>query len=131
MRYQFRTLLYSTKLKIRSQTGFNNFILTPNGMVDCNYGIEECSKTVGKEFKNVCVTGGAGFIGSHVVEALLEHGVRVTVLDNLSVGRRQHVPPSAELVVGDILDTGLATEVFAGVRGGHSSRGTGSNTIVI
>jgi UDP-glucose 4-epimerase len=68
---------------------------------------------VDKQFKSVCVTGGAGFIGSHLVEALLERGMRVTVLDNLSVGRRDHVPSSAELVVGDILDTDLAADVFA------------------
>lgn len=68
---------------------------------------------MGKQFKSVCVTGGAGFIGSHLTEALLERGMRVTVLDNLSVGRREHVPPCAELVVGDILDTELAADVFA------------------
>jgi UDP-glucose 4-epimerase len=68
---------------------------------------------VDKQFKSVCVTGGAGFIGSHLVEALLERGKRVTVLDNLSVGRREHVPAAAELVVGDILDTRFATDVFA------------------
>jgi len=68
---------------------------------------------VDKQFKSVCVTGGAGFIGSHLTEALLERGMRVTVLDNLSVGRREHVPSCAELVVGDILDTDFVTEVFA------------------
>ena len=38
-----------------------------------------------------CVTGGAGFIGSHLVERLLQAGHRVTVLDNLSTGRLENV----------------------------------------
>ena len=48
------------------------------------------------------VTGGAGFIGSHVVEALLARGDEVHVLDNLSTGSREKLPQGAELHVGDI-----------------------------
>jgi UDP-glucose 4-epimerase len=54
----------------------------------------------------VLVTGGAGFIGAHVCRALLAQGVRVTVLDNLSMGRREAVPEGARLVVGDVRDRG-------------------------
>lgn len=50
------------------------------------------------------VTGGAGFIGSHLSERLMKEGMHVTVLDNLSVGRRENVPAEAELVVGDVCD---------------------------
>lgn len=55
------------------------------------------------------VTGGAGFIGSHLVDALAGAGRRVRVLDNLLPqahpdGRARFVPPSAELVVGDVCD---------------------------
>src|SRR3954453_22425454 len=50
----------------------------------------------------VCVTGGAGFIGSHVAEAFLAQGRRVLIIDNLSGGRRENVPPGAELHVLDI-----------------------------
>ena len=55
-------------------------------------------------FTKACVTGGAGFIGSHLVRTLLKRGLAVTVLDNLSVGRAQNVPPEATLVEGDILN---------------------------
>jgi UDP-glucose 4-epimerase len=48
------------------------------------------------------VTGGAGFIGSHVVEALLARGDEVLVLDDLSNGKRENVPEGARLVVADL-----------------------------
>ena len=50
----------------------------------------------------VVVTGGAGFIGSHVAEAYLAAGYAVTVLDDLSSGRPEHVPEGAELVQADV-----------------------------
>ncbi len=48
------------------------------------------------------VTGGAGFIGSHLVDALVARGDEVTVIDNLSSGRRENVNPEAKLVEHDI-----------------------------
>jgi len=50
----------------------------------------------------VCVTGGAGFIGSHVADAFLAEGRRVLIIDNLSGGKRENVPQGAELHVLDI-----------------------------
>ena len=52
--------------------------------------------------RTICVTGGAGFIGSHVAEALVTRGDRVVVVDDLSGGRRENVPPGARLEVLDI-----------------------------
>jgi UDP-glucose 4-epimerase len=58
------------------------------------------------------VTGGAGYIGSHCVLALLERNENVIVLDNLSTGFREAVPPAAKLVVGDVGDERLALELI-------------------
>ena len=55
-------------------------------------------------FSHALVTGGAGFIGSHLTRRLLTAGHKVTVLDNLSVGRRNAVPDGARFVHGDIRD---------------------------
>jgi UDP-glucose 4-epimerase len=64
--------------------------------------------------RRVLVTGGAGFIGSHTVEALLERGWEVTALDNLSTGQQQNLERAegARLVVGDIEDQGLLTALL-------------------
>ena len=52
----------------------------------------------------ILVTGGAGFIASHVADAYLKLGHKVTVLDNLSGGKRSNVPPKAKFVKMDIRD---------------------------
>ncbi len=57
----------------------------------------------------ILVTGGAGYIGSHMVLDLLDAGEQVVVLDNLSTGFRWAVPKAAKLVVGDIGDEPLVT----------------------
>jgi UDP-glucose 4-epimerase len=57
-----------------------------------------------KSKKRVLVTGGAGFIGSHVADAYVAAGNEVWVVDNLSSGRAENVPPEAELVEKDIRD---------------------------
>src|SRR5215471_4845101 len=57
------------------------------------------------------VTGGAGFIGSHVADALLDRGDEVHVLDDLSKGRRENVPTGAELHVADVRDPDGAFDV--------------------
>jgi UDP-glucose 4-epimerase len=53
------------------------------------------------------VTGGAGFIGSHLVEALINDGHSVRVLDDLSSGRRENIPHEAEFFKADITDTSI------------------------
>jgi nucleoside-diphosphate-sugar epimerase len=65
----------------------------------------------------VLVTGGAGFIGSHLSEGLIARGLEVRVLDNLSYGRRDWVPPAAEFLEGDIRDPGACRRATAGVHG--------------
>ncbi|HXA93609.1 MAG TPA: NAD-dependent epimerase/dehydratase family protein, partial [Steroidobacteraceae bacterium] len=60
----------------------------------------------------ILVTGGAGYIGSHVVRQLLERGERVLVLDNLGKGFRQAVM-GADLVVGEVGDQALVSRLMA------------------
>ncbi|MBV2134804.1 NAD-dependent epimerase/dehydratase family protein [Pseudomonas sp. MAP12] len=65
----------------------------------------------------VLVTGGAGFIGSHLVDALLARGHAVRVLDNFSTGKRNNLPldnPRLELVVGDVADAAALRAALAG-----------------
>jgi UDP-glucose 4-epimerase len=61
---------------------------------------------------SILVTGGAGYIGSHVVQQLIERGERVVVLDNLSTGFRDAVR-DAELVVGDVGDNDVVQRTIA------------------
>ena len=63
---------------------------------------------------NILVTGGAGFIGSHLVRHLLAKGEKVTALDNLSTGLAENLPSEAKLVEMDILDEDLPKVVAAG-----------------
>jgi UDP-glucose 4-epimerase len=66
------------------------------------------------------VTGGAGFIGSNLVDALLFRGDRVTVIDNLSTGKRSNLEGAltqgASLEVADVREAGIVAEIFAAVR---------------
>src|SRR4051812_4149705 len=90
------------------------------------------------QFKTALVTGGSGFIGSHIVDELLSRGVRVVVYDNFTTGRREFLPaelPSGlQIVKGDVLDTSSLQAAMKGcefvfhiqanadVRGGKEKR---------
>ncbi len=60
------------------------------------------------------ITGGAGFIGSHIAEAYLREGFRVTILDNLTTGRKENLPPAAEFIEADISSPAAAAVIREG-----------------
>ncbi len=60
----------------------------------------------------VLVTGGAGFIGSHIVDKLIEKGFEVFIIDNLSTGKRENINEKAKFVCGDINDERLLNNLF-------------------
>lgn len=65
----------------------------------------------------ILITGGAGFIGSHLADALLDNGYCVRVLDDLSTGKRSNLPlgnPRIELVEGDVADAALVVRAAMG-----------------
>ena len=62
---------------------------------------------------NVLVTGGCGYVGSHIVKRLSENGYKVIVLDNLSTGFREMLIHAEKLIVGDLSDTYFLDEVFS------------------
>jgi UDP-glucose 4-epimerase len=63
------------------------------------------------------VTGGAGFIGSHLCDALLARGDAVRVLDDLSTGKRENLPPGTVLIEGDVADPIAVRDAMDGVGG--------------
>ena len=70
-----------------------------------------------ESINHALVTGGAGFIGSHLTEALVARGVRVTVIDNLSTGHRRniaHLEENISFIEGDIRDASMLDRAVTG-----------------
>ncbi len=63
--------------------------------------------------QKVLVTGGAGYIGGHLVRELIKAGYEVVVLDNLSTGRKDNIDPKAVFIEGDLADVSLLKDIFA------------------
>ncbi len=63
------------------------------------------------------ITGGCGFIGSHLAKYLLEHGSSVRVLDNLATGLKENLSKEAELIVGSVTEPEMCQKALDGVDG--------------
>lgn len=63
----------------------------------------------------VLITGGCGFIGSHLTDTLLQSGIQVKVLDDLSIGRMENLPKEADCIHGDITDAHVLQLALKGV----------------
>ena len=75
---------------------------------------------------NILITGGAGYIGSHVSYLLIEKGYNITVVDSLITGNKRLVPKQADLIICDIADTNRITELLKSKKFGavlHFARG--------
>jgi len=59
------------------------------------------------------VTGGAGYIGSHMTRMLTSRDIDTVVLDTLEYGHKESLPPSAELIVGDVADEAVVRRIFS------------------
>jgi hypothetical protein len=80
-----------------SRRAFRNHLLPNSFDDDWYYNVRTMKKTRGEmnsQRKTAVVTGGAGFIGSHMVDLLVERGYRVRIIDNLVGGREANIAPS-------------------------------------
>jgi len=90
-------------VQIKEPIKIINSIIMPNLKINTNKDIinEVVSDSPSKK---IFVTGGAGFIGSHIVDLLIEKGYEVTVYDNFSTGKKENINSKANVIEGDILD---------------------------
>jgi UDP-glucose 4-epimerase len=63
------------------------------------------------EYQKALVTGGAGFIGSYLCKGLIKNGLKVIVIDNLSMGKKENLPDGVDFILGDIIDESMVREV--------------------
>lgn len=61
----------------------------------------------------ILVTGGAGFIGSHIVDALIKKGCEVAIVDNLSTGQKENINPKAKFIEADLVDFEQIAKIIA------------------
>jgi UDP-glucose 4-epimerase len=84
------------------------------------------SRTAGSSGKRYLVTGGCGFIGSHLAERLIALGHAVRILDDLSTGHIGNAPVGADLLIGDVADEALVRDALRDVDGCYHLAATAS-----
>jgi dTDP-L-rhamnose 4-epimerase len=95
---------------------------TARESVDRRLGFQQAQKRNRHMTQHVLITGGAGFIGSHLADELLQSGYRVRALDSLApqvhgadAGRPDYLDPEVELVVADVCDSGAVRRALEGI----------------
>lgn len=92
----------------------NQLISHPANEPDISFANQPISGPVSQLSQKILLTGGAGFIGAHAAYELIKEGHQVTILDNLSAGRRENISPRAKFIEGDLADINLLKDLFAG-----------------
>lgn len=105
-RAHHRRVLWKKPAQLRTDAGTQLGRITPGAQTFLTW-TREC------EVMHALVTGGAGFIGSHLVGELLDRGHAVSVLDDLSTGQEMKLPEQATLHVGDVGDDDVVTPAVA------------------
>src|SRR5262245_27070506 len=101
-----------------SQCGGWQAVITPIPVFPAKFRSRACIGGLSANFEGlpfemtVLVTGGAGYIGSHMVHALADAGEHVVVVDNLSTGFSDFIPPEVPLFIGDAGDENLVSGVI-------------------
>ncbi len=84
-----------------------------------------------RRIMRILITGGAGFIGSHIADQALARGWQVAVIDNLCSGRRENVPEKAEFFKVDICDAAAVAEAFEKFKPTHVSHQAAQASVAV
>ena len=87
---------------------------TPENVVSPFMGSSAADKSAHYSKEKILVTGGAGYIGAHAADQLVKQGYQVTILDNLSSGKRENIPPPKKTVAPEHI-SGRARRFLRGI----------------
>jgi UDP-glucose 4-epimerase len=114
MRVGVKTQILDRSIIVGKLVGYGSRCTLPEKPLQTEI-LKESNNEAEKALMRILVTGGCGFIGSHLVDFLVNRGDEVVVLDDLSVGKLENVPASVRVVKGDVIDAKLVAETMRGV----------------